>query len=115
MLKDTVITELQNAKAENIVCIDLRGIDGAISEFFIICHGNSSTHVEGIYKVVSKNVEELTKQKPWHEEGVSNASWILLDYVNVIVHIFQEEERSFYALEQLWADAPKEVLESINN
>ena len=100
MLKASIIEGLKNGKGKSITCIDLRSISSAVADYFIICHGDSSTQVEGL-------------KKPWHEEGVSNAEWILMDYVNIVVHIFHRETRSIYNLEQLWADAPVEEFENV--
>ena len=112
-VKEAVIKGMQEVKAKNIVCIDLRGIDGAVTDFFVICHGDSSTQVEAISKSVYKTVIEDLGEKPWHEEGKSNAEWILMDYVNVVAHIFYNEAREFYDIENLWADAPTEIIEDV--
>jgi ribosome-associated protein len=91
-------------KANNVVVLDLRGLS-SVADFFVICSGNSDTHVEGI----TSNIEEKLHEedvKLWHREGERKASWILLDYIDVIIHIFTEEARGFYGLERLWGDAP---------
>ena len=113
MLKQSIIQGLQNGKGKSIHCIDLRSISKAVADYFIICHGDSSTQVEGIKKAVYENCLENIGEKPWHEEGVSNAEWILMDYVNIVVHIFHRETRTIYNLEQLWADAPVEEFETL--
>ena len=105
LLLDTAIKGLQDTKGENIVCIDLRGIENAVCEYFIICSGTSNTHVSALAGSVEKEVRNTLQEKPWHSEGFGNAEWVLLDYVNVVVHIFQEKAREFYNLEGLWADA----------
>ena len=79
MLKQSIIQGLQNGKGKSIHCIDLRSISSAVADYFIICHGDSSTQVEGIKKAVYENCLENIGEKPWHEEGVSNAEWILMD------------------------------------
>ncbi len=92
-------------RANNVVVLNLSGLS-SVTDFFVICSGNSDTHVEGI----ANNIEEQLNEngaKPWHREGGKRASWILLDYIDVIVHIFTEEAREFYGLERLWGDAPK--------
>jgi ribosome-associated protein len=112
LLKDTIIEGLVNGKANNIVCLDLRNVDGAVSDFFVIAHGDSSTHIEGINRSVYKNCIKNLNEKPWHEEGKSNNEWILMDYVNVVAHIFYKDTREVYNIEDLWGDAPKKIYES---
>ena len=113
MLKASIIEGLKNGKGKSITCIDLRSTSSAVADYFIICHGDSSTQVEGLKKAVYEKCLEENGEKPWHEEGVSNAEWILMDYVNIVVHIFHRETRSIYNLEQLWADAPVEEFENV--
>jgi ribosome-associated protein len=105
LLIDVAIKGLQDTKAENIVCIDLRGIENAVCEYFVICTGTSNTHVSALAGSVEKEIRNTLHDRPWHSEGFGNSEWILLDYVNVVIHIFQEEAREFYNLEGLWADA----------
>ena len=82
-------------------------IENSICEHFIICSGSSSTHVKAIQQNVSKLVQQDINQKPWHVEYDNASEWILMDYSNIILHIFQEETRTFYNLEELWGDAKK--------
>lgn len=92
-------------KALDVVVLDLRGLS-SITDYFVICSGTSDTHVEGI----AENIEErLNEQriKLWHREGKKKASWVLMDYIDVIVHVFTKDAREFYSLERLWGDAPK--------
>ncbi len=105
-LVQAVIEGLQETKAEDIVKIDLRNIDGAVCKYFIICNGTSSTHVNALADSTEDYVYEQINEKVWKKEGIQNAQWILLDYADVVVHIFQKEYRDFYQLEKLWADAP---------
>lgn len=105
ILVDVVIKGLQEKKAENIVTIDLRSLENAVCDFFVICTGTSSTHVGALSKAAEEEVRKTLGEKPWHAEGFGNAEWILLDYVNIVVHIFQDEARNFYNIEGLWADA----------
>lgn len=105
ILVDIIIKGLQEKKAENIVTIDLRSLENAVCDFFVICSGNSTTHVGALSKAAEEEVRKTLDEKPWHSEGFGNAEWILLDYVNTVVHIFQEEARNFYNIEGLWADA----------
>ena len=100
-----IIEGMEDAKAKNIVVLDLQDIEHAVTNYFVICHGSSKPQLEAIAdRVIEKTVRNL-KAKPWHKEGFENAEWILLDYVDVVVHIFREDRRAFYQLEKLWADA----------
>ena len=94
-------------RANNVVVLDLRGLS-SVADFFVICSGNSVTHVEGIANIVEEKLDEHNV-KLWHREGRRGASWILLDYIDVIVHVFTEDAREFYGLERLWGDAPKTI------
>jgi ribosome-associated protein len=105
MLAELAIKGVQEKKGKDIVCLDLRNIPHAVSDFFIICHGDSNTQVEAIANSVDHEVKKETGENPWHTEGFENAEWVLIDYVNVVVHVFQKETREFYNLEKLWADA----------
>lgn len=104
-LPKTIVKAIEELKGEDIVCLDLRKLKNAISDFFIICSGNSNTQVDAIANFVYEDVSKKLKVKPWHSEGFQNAEWILLDYVDTVVHIFQKETREFYNIENLWADA----------
>lgn len=104
-LVEVIIDGMQELKAHNIVSIDLRKIPNAVADYFIVCHGDSSTQVDAIAKSVEKETTEKLKDKPFHVEGVQNSEWILVDYVNVVVHVFYRDTRKFYDLEGLWADA----------
>jgi ribosome-associated protein len=95
-------------KANDIVILDLRGLS-AVTDYFIICSGTSDTHVEGIADIIEEKLEELDT-KMWHREGGKSSTWILLDYIDAIVHIFTEGAREFYGLERLWGDAPKSMI-----
>tara|TARA_Y100001978_G_scaffold117186_1_gene104527 strand:+ start:28 stop:426 length:399 start_codon:yes stop_codon:yes gene_type:complete len=114
-LKDTIVEGYLEGKAKDVICLDLRNIDGAISDFFIIAHGDSATHVEGINRSIYKKCVNALNEKPWHEEGKSNSEWILMDYVNVVAHIFYKEKRGFYNIEDLWGDAPREEFNITEN
>jgi ribosome-associated protein len=106
---DLLITEIikgiEDVKGENISILDLREIENTVCDYFILCEGTSNTHVSAISASIQKNASKTLKEKPWHVEGESNAEWILLDYVNVVVHVFQKHVRQFYNLEGLWGDA----------
>ncbi len=105
MLAEIIIRGIQEKKGLEIVSIDLRELKNAISDYFVICHGTSRTHVEALAESVEKEVKTATGANPWHAEGFENSEWILLDYADVVVHIFQESKRRFFNLEGLWADA----------
>ena len=92
-------------RANDVVVLDLRGLS-SVADFFVICSGNSDTHVEGIAGIIEEKLDEHGA-KLWHREGGRRASWLLLDYIDVIIHIFTEEAREFYGLERLWGDAPR--------
>ena len=111
LLSQIVIQGIQEVKGHEILSIDLRNITNAVSDFFVICHGNSDTQVEAIARSVEDLVEEKLGEKPLHKEGTDNAEWILMDYFNVVVHIFKPESREFYNLEKLWADATVKEIE----
>jgi ribosome-associated protein len=106
---DLLITEIvkgiEEVKGENISILDLREIENSVCDYFIICEGNSNTQVNAISGSIQKHVSKRLKDKPWHVEGESNAEWVLLDYVNVVAHVFQRDVRQFYNLEGLWGDA----------
>ena len=109
-LKNHVISGMQEKKAKEIVCIDLRNVKNAVADFFVVCHADSKTHVEAIADSVDDYVREHAGERPLHKEGMSNAEWILLDYMNVVAHVFRQEKREFYGIERLWADADIEQI-----
>ncbi|MBW7936205.1 MAG: ribosome silencing factor, partial [Flavobacteriales bacterium] len=92
-------------KGSDIIVMDLESIPNSICSYFVICTGNSSTQVESIADSVIEEVRKQCKTKPWHMEGYENKQWILIDYIDIVVHIFQPDIREFYAIEDLWADA----------
>jgi ribosome-associated protein len=104
-LSEIVIKGIQEKKGKNIVSMNLKSIQNAVTDYFVVCHGTSSTQVEAIADAVEYEVRKATGLKPWHKEGFQNAEWILLDYIDVVVHVFQEKIREFYQIESLWADA----------
>ena len=99
------IEGIEDVKGQNITILDLRDIENTVCDYFIICDGTSNTHVNAIVNSVQKKVSKNTKEKPWHIEGTENAEWVLMDYVDVIVHIFQKHVREYYDIENLWGDA----------
>ncbi|MGI9532686.1 ribosome silencing factor [Lutimonas sp.] len=113
---DLLITEIikgiEEVKGENISIIDLREIENTVCDYFILCDGTSNTQVSAISASIQKTVSKSIKDKPWHVEGEANAEWILLDYVNLAVHVFQKHVREFYNLEELWGDGKITNIES---
>lgn len=106
VLLDTIISAIEDKKGKNILSLDLTGFDGAIADNFVICSADSTTQVGAIADGIEQKVIEKLGEKPRRIEGMQNSIWVVVDYVDVMVHIFQTEARSFYKLEQLWADAP---------
>lgn len=100
-----IIKGIDDVKGENIQLLDLREIENTVCDYFIVCSGGSNTQVNAISGSVQKLVSKELKDKPWHVEGEGNAEWVLMDYVNVVVHVFQKHVREFYDIESLWGDA----------
>ena len=113
---DLLITEIikgiEDVKGENITILDLREIENTVCEYFVICEGNSNTQVNAISAAVQKSVSKALKEKPWHVEGENNAEWVLIDYVNIVVHVFQRHIREYYDLEELWGDGKVTKIQS---
>lgn len=104
-LSKIVVKGMQEKKADDIVVLDLRHVSNSIADFFVICTGNSDTQVDAISESIEEFVHNSDQQDPWHTEGEGNNEWVLLDYVDVVAHVFRNERRAFYALEDLWGDA----------
>lgn len=111
-LIEAIAAGIQDKKGKNIVALDLKKFDGAICDGFVICHADSTTQVEAIARGVEERVKEEIGEKVWRVEGLTNGVWVVMDFGNVMVHIFQTELRDFYRLEELWADAPAKYYES---
>ena len=109
-----ILKAVDDIKAEDIILMDLREIENKSTDYFIICSGNSNTHVSSIAHSVEKEVSKELKEKPWHVEGADVGEWVLLDYVDVVVHVFQKPIRDFYNLEGLWGDAKTTVISNEN-
>jgi len=110
LLLGNIINGIFEKKGKDVLKIDLRKLESRIADFFVICHGSSVNQVDALCDSVEDLVIKETGEKPVHVEGLENCFWVLLDYGNVVVHIFLEEYRQFYSLESLWADAPVEVM-----
>ena len=100
-----IISTIQDAKGKEIVSLDLRKIESAIFRYFIICTGSSNTHVNAIEGKIKKKISQDLGEKPWRIEGKNTGEWILIDYYDIIVHIFQKKTREFYNIEDFWGDA----------
>lgn len=111
VLVESVVKGIFEKKGQNVLKVDLRKLENRITDYFIICHGTSKTQVDSISYSVEDIVRKEAGEKPIHVEGLENCFWVLIDYGDVIVHIFQEESRNFYSLESLWADAHIDILE----
>ena len=105
MLAAIVTEGIFEKKGEDVVTIDLRKMHNALADFFVVCHAGSRAQVEAIADSVQMEVKKAVGHNVWKKEGFENAEWVLLDYVDVVVHIFQETARKYYRLEDLWADA----------
>ena len=109
-LIDEIIKGIENVKGEKIQIMDLSNIENTPCKFFIICSGNSNTQVMAIVNSIIKKVSKKIQEKPLHTEGLEAAEWVLIDYINVVVHVFQRKTREFYNIEELWGDAKSTLL-----
>lgn len=109
-----IVKGIEEVKGNDINILDLRKIDNTVCDYFIICNGNSNTQVNAIVNSIQKLVSRELKDKPWHVEGTENAEWVLMDYVNIVVHVFQKHIREYYNIESLWGDANIISLENKN-
>ena len=108
----TIIAGIEEVKGKDITILDLREIENTVCDYFIVCEGTSNTQVNAIVNSIQKQVSKTLRDKPWHIEGEKNAEWILMDYVNVVVHIFQKQVREYYDIESLWGDAKTTQIET---
>lgn len=104
VLLDSIIVGIDEGKGQEVTVIDLRKIDAAICDYFVICEGTSITQTESIARKIKEQTAKQCEERPWKTEGEQNAQWILLDYFNIVVHVFLKETRSFYDIEELWGD-----------
>lgn len=104
-LLSSIIKGIEDVKGLDIDILDLRGIDNSVCDYFVICNGNSNTQVNAIVGSVQKCVSKELKDKPWHIEGTDVGEWVLMDYVSIVVHVFQKHIREYYNIESLWGDA----------
>ena len=112
ILLDEIVNGIENVKGEDIQILDLTELDNTPCDFFVVCSGNSNTQVSAIVGSVQKNVSKSMKEKPFHTEGSDLAEWVLIDYVDVVVHVFQKQIREYYNIEELWGDAKTTQIDS---
>ena len=104
-LSELAIYGMLEKKGNEIVRLDLRNIFSSVSDYFVICHADSATQVKAIANSVEEEIFKATRQEPWRKEGLEYGEWILLDYIDVVVHIFRTDKREYYGVEDLWGDA----------
>lgn len=104
-LSEIAVHGIQEKKGNDIVRLDLRNLNSAVSDFFIVCNADSSPQIKAIADSVEDEIYKQTGVEPWRKEGLENADWIILDYSDVVIHIFKTEKRNFYGIEELWGDA----------
>jgi len=107
-----ILAGIEDVKGQEIKILDLREIENTVCDYFIVCEGSSNTQVNAIVNSIQRKVSKTLKDNPWHVEGIGNAEWVLIDYVNVVVHVFQKHTREFYDIESLWGDAKTTVIET---
>lgn len=111
-ISELVIHGIQEKKGNDIVRLDLRNIHSSVADYFVVCHAESSTQVKAISQSVEEEVFKALKLDPWRKEGMQNADWIILDYIDVVVHVFKTDKREFYGIEDLWGDAEMQSFKS---
>lgn len=115
ILSDVIVKGMLEKKASDIVVMDLRKVKNSIADFFIVCSGNSDKQIDAIADSIDEEVFKTLKENVWHSEGKNNKEWMLLDYIDVVAHVFRKDRREFYSLERLWGDADiREIKESQN-
>ncbi|TSD64700.1 ribosome silencing factor [Inquilinus sp. KBS0705] len=104
-ISELAIHGMQEKKGNDLVRLDLRNINSSVADYFVICHADSATQVKAIANSVEDEIYKAIKQDPWRKEGLEHGEWILLDYIDVVIHIFRTDKREFYGVEDLWGDA----------
>ena len=104
-LISNIVDGIENVKGLDVSILDLRDIENTVCKYFVVCTGSSNTHVSAIVSAIKKTVSKELKEKPFQTEGNENAEWVLIDYINVVVHVFQKQIREYYNIEELWGDA----------
>jgi ribosome-associated protein len=112
LISEFVVHGIQEKKGNEIVRLDLRNIHSSVADYFVVCHAESSTQLKAIAQSVEEEVFKALKLEPWRKEGVQQADWIILDYVDVVVHIFKTDKREYYGIEDLWGDAEMQSYKS---
>lgn len=107
-----ILQGIDDVKGNDVQVLDLREIENTVCDYFIITSGTSNTQVKAIVNSVSKTVSKAIQEKPWHVEGTETAEWILMDYVHVVVHVFQKHVREYYDIEGLWGDAKTTIIDT---
>ena len=113
LLSSAVVKGMQEKKASDITVMDLRDVKNAVADFFVICSGSSDTQLDAIAESIDKEVTEQLSESPWHREGTQNKEWVLLDYVDVVAHIFKPDKREYFGLEDMWGDASIRYIEDV--
>jgi len=108
----TIVSGIEDVKGKDISILDLRELENTVCDYFIICEGTSNTQVNAIVNSIQKKVSKELKDKPFNVEGEDNAEWVLMDYVNIVVHVFQKHIREYYDIESLWGDAKTTIIKS---
>jgi ribosome-associated protein len=111
-ISELIIHGIQEKKGNEIVRLDLRNIHSSVADYFVICHAESSTQIKAIASSVEAEVFKALNQDPWRVEGLEHAEWVILDYIDVVVHIFKTDKRQFYGIEELWGDAEMKFYQS---
>jgi ribosome-associated protein len=104
-ISELAIHGIQEKKGNDIVRLDLRNLNSSVTDYFVICHADSTTQVKAIANSIEDEIFKACKQEPWRKEGLEYGEWILLDYVNVVIHVFRTDKREYYGVEDLWGDA----------
>jgi ribosome-associated protein len=113
VLCNAIVEGMQENKAQDIVVLDLRNVPNTVTDFFVICSGESSTQIDGITSSVMRHTRSTIQERPWHTEGKGTSEWVLMDYVSVVAHVFYKTARSHYDLEGLWSDAEKTTIPNL--
>jgi ribosome-associated protein len=111
-ISELAIHGIQEKKGNDIIRLDLRNIFSSVTDYFVVCHAESSTQVKAIANSVEEEIYKATQQEPWRKEGLQYGEWILLDYIDVVVHVFRTDKREFYGMEDLWGDAEIKLYKS---
>ena len=104
-ISELAIHGIQEKKGNDIVRLDLRNLNSSVTDYFVICYADSSTQVRAIANSIEDEIFKATNQEPWRKEGLEYSEWILLDYINVVIHVFRTDKREYYGVEELWGDA----------